>query len=89
MISVSAVHQHAQHGAEGERGGVGVPPAGAVIPPLGLAGRFHRTIVHIGTAGVGGEERERGFALPLAFNPDIFAAGQANLASFPWEKPGC
>ena len=66
----SSRHQHAQDGAEGERGFVGVPPAGVVIAPLGLAGGFHRAVVHIGTAGVGRQKAEGGFALPLAFDPD-------------------
>lgn len=66
-----AVDEDAEDGAEGERGLVGVPPAGAVVAPFGLTGGFHGAVVHVGTAGIGGEKGEGVFPLPLALDPDV------------------
>ena len=65
----SPVDQHTQDGAEGVGRHVAVPPAGAVVAPFGLAGHLHRAVVHIRAAGVGGQEGETAFTLPLALNP--------------------
>ena len=70
MPQLFPVHQHAQHLAEGEGSLVGVPPAGAIVVPFGMTRSFHGTVVHVGAAGIGGEEAEGAVVLTLAFDPD-------------------
>ena len=66
----SPLRHHPEHRAEGDRGRVAVPPAGAVVAPFGGSGDFYGAGIMVGAGGVGGQKGEGRIALALAFQVD-------------------